>query len=127
MDGTAIFLKVRPPVKNHGKDIPMGMGILSIPGKPIGTDGLIGSIRLKQVREGAEDYEYLVLLGRLIKTSDPMNPAVKTAIDALKRATDLVNIPCAMGRYSSKILKSPDMVPEIREQIAISIEKLMNN
>ena len=59
MDGTAIFLKVRLPGEESWKRYPNGDGYIIYPGKPIGEDGLIGSIRLKQVREGAEDYEYL--------------------------------------------------------------------
>ncbi len=127
MDGTAIFLKVRLPVRNHGKDIPMETDILSIRENRLVKNGLVGSIRLKQVREGAEDYEYLSILGNLIKKADPLNPALTEASSVMKEALELVNIPCAMGRYSTKILNSPDDVPEIREQIAKSIEKLMNN
>jgi hypothetical protein len=86
----------------------------------------VGSIRLKQVREGAEDYEYLSMLGDLIKKADPGNPALKAARQALQQALDIVNIPCAMGRYSTKILKNPDEVLRVREQVAESIEELIN-
>jgi hypothetical protein len=88
---------------------------------------LIGSIRLKQVREGAEDYEYLSLLGNLIKKADPANPELTESRQALQKALDVVNIPCAMGRYSTKILKTPDDVLRVRKQVAESIEKLINN
>ena len=112
------------PGEESWKRYPNGDGYIIYPGKPIGYDGLVGSIRLKQVREGAEDYEYFTLLNSLIKKSDLDSPHVKTAIEALKQATDLVNIPCTMGRYSTKILKSPDEVLRAREQIAKSIDKL---
>lgn len=112
------------PGEESWKRYPNGDGYIIYPGNPIGYNGLVGSIRLKQVREGAEDYEYFSLLGGLIKSSDPDSPQVKAAREALQQATDLVNIPCAMGRYSTKILKSPDEVLRIREQVAESIENL---
>ncbi len=112
------------PGEESWKRYPNGDGYVIYPGKPIGEDGLIGSIRLKQVREGAEDYEYLTLLGHLIEKSDPGNPALKTARDALQQALELVNIPCAMGRYSTKILKDPDAIYMAREAVARSIEAL---
>jgi hypothetical protein len=84
----------------------------------------VGSIRLKQVREGAEDYEYLSMLGNLIKNADPSNQALTEARTALREALDIVNIPCAMGRYSTKILKNPDEVLRVRVQVAESIEEL---
>jgi hypothetical protein len=115
------------PGEESWKKYPNGDGYIIYPGKLIGKAGLVGSIRLKQVREGAEDYEYLTILGNLIKKTDPTNPAFPAASQALQQALDIVNIPCAMGRYSTKILKSPDMVREIREQIAINIEKLLKN
>jgi hypothetical protein len=113
------------PGEESWKRYPNGDGYVIYPGKPIGLDKPVGSIRLKQVREGAEDYEYLTLLGHLIEKSDPGNPALKTAREALQQALELVNIPCAMGRYSTKILKSPDDVLRIREQVAESIEELI--
>jgi Glycoside hydrolase 123, catalytic domain/Glycoside hydrolase 123 N-terminal domain len=112
------------PGEESWKRYPNGDGFIIYPGKPIGYDGLIGSIRLKQVREGAEDYEYLTMLGNLIEKAPPGNPGLKTSRDALQQALDLVSIPCAMGRYSTKILKSPDEILRVREQVAESIEKL---
>ena len=41
---------------------PNGDGFLLYPGKPIGHEGPVSSIRLEQAREGVEDYEYLVML-----------------------------------------------------------------
>jgi hypothetical protein len=114
------------PGEESWKRYPNGDGYIIYPGKPIGEDGLIGSIRLKQVREGAEDYEYLALLGNLIKKADQANPALQGARQALQQALDIVNIPCAMGRYSTKILKNPDEVLTVREQVAENIDKLIN-
>lgn len=41
-----------------------GGGILFYPGKDAGFDGPVTSIRLKNVREGLEDYEYFAILDR---------------------------------------------------------------
>jgi hypothetical protein len=39
-------------------------GALLYPGADVGVQGFIASIRLKQIREGLEDYEYLTILAR---------------------------------------------------------------
>ena len=36
---------------------PDGGGFLAYPGKPVGVDGPVSTIRLEQVREGLEDFE----------------------------------------------------------------------
>ncbi|HQK93060.1 MAG TPA: DUF4091 domain-containing protein [Armatimonadota bacterium] len=41
-----------------------GDGSLLYPGKPVGIDGPVASIRLKIIRDGIEDYEYLRLLAQ---------------------------------------------------------------
>ncbi len=105
---------------------PNGDGYIIYPGKPIGEKGLIASIRLKQVRDGIEDFEYLSLLSQLIKQAKSKGENIDSAQKALDNALELVNIPCAMGRYSTKIIKNPEDVLKVREQIAIQIEKLIN-
>jgi hypothetical protein len=114
------------PGEESWKRYPNGDGFIIYPGKPIGQDGLVASIRLKQVREGAEDYEYLSMLGRVLNQATSADQRVKKAQKALQQAMTLVNIPCAMGRYSTKILKNPDDVLFVREQIARNIETLTN-
>jgi len=44
--------------------------------------------------------------------------------DAIQHALDLVNIPCPIGRYSTKLLKNPDEVFKVLAQLAASIEAL---
>lgn len=48
-------------VKNINKDL-YGDGSLLYPGKKVGVDGPVSSIRLELLREGLEDHEYLVML-----------------------------------------------------------------
>jgi hypothetical protein len=53
----------------HGKGGQMGTvyngeGTLVYPGRPCGFDGVVPSLRLKALRDGIEDYEYLAILWR---------------------------------------------------------------
>jgi hypothetical protein len=122
----AYIFESQAPGESSWKRYPNGDGYIIYPGEPIGQPGLVASIRLKQVREGAEDYEYLSLLGKLIDRSESKGLPVKQARRALQHALDLVNIPCAMGRYSTRILKNPDEVYTAREEVARNIEELIN-
>jgi len=42
-----------------------GEGVLVYPGQPAGVSGVVPSIRLKQLRDGIEDYEYVEILKKL--------------------------------------------------------------
>ena len=42
-----------------------GEGVLVYPGGPVGVSGAVASMRLKQIRDGIEDYEFIELLKRL--------------------------------------------------------------
>ncbi len=114
------------PGEESWKRYPNGDGFIIYPGKPIGYEGLIGSIRLKQVREGAEDYEYLSILGHLIEKAATDDPALISARESLNQAMKLITIPCAMGRYSTRILRSPDDIFMARKKVAESIEVLIS-
>ena len=103
---------------------PNGDGNFIYPGKPIGVDGLVTTIRLKQAREGVEDYEFLNALDQLIQKSNAKGIETDQASLALKRALNLVNIPCADGRYTTGYTPDPDLLMEIRHEIASSIETL---
>ena len=48
-----------------GRDNYPGEGVLIYPGTPVGIAGVVPSMRLKQIREGIEDYEYIEILKRL--------------------------------------------------------------
>lgn len=84
----------------------------------------MSSIRLEQAREGVEDYEYLYLLRQRIAEARRAGRDVGPAEKALAAAADLVPIPNAGGRYSSKVLPNPDAVPEVRSRLAEAIERL---
>ncbi|MGB5710342.1 MAG: DUF4091 domain-containing protein, partial [Waterburya sp.] len=46
-----------------------GEGMLVYPGKQVGIKGVVPSMRLKWIREGVEDYEYIEILKRLGRKS----------------------------------------------------------
>jgi hypothetical protein len=112
------------PGKSYWIRYPNGDGFLLYPGKPIGQTGVVSSIRLEQAREGVEDYEYLYLLQRLTTEAKAAGRDVAQAEKALAQATELVTIPNAGGRYTSKILPDPGKLYTARQAVAAAIEQL---
>jgi hypothetical protein len=108
------------PGKTTWVRYPNGDGFLAYPGKPVGHDGAVTSVRLEQAREGMEDYEYLCLLKQAAGRGEG-GAAVEAA---LAQAEKLVDIPNAGGRYSTKILPDPDEVLVLKEQMGKAIEGL---
>ncbi len=59
--------------KNNGKYPPQnamrmnGEGILLYPGKDVGVEGPVANLRLKNLRQGSQDFEYLYLLEKMGK------------------------------------------------------------
>lgn len=49
-----------------------GEGSLVYPGRAVGYDGIVPTIRLKALRDAIEDYEYLAILSRLDKSEEAM-------------------------------------------------------
>lgn len=98
---------------------PNGDGFLLYPGTPAGQDEPVSSIRFEQAREGVEDYEYLYLLQNLAAAKGDVE-----AEKVLTEASELVTIPNAGGRFSTKILPDPDAVPRLRRRLAAEIVRL---
>jgi hypothetical protein len=66
-------------VLNDPSNYPAGEGMLLYPGKDVGVDGVVPSLRLKWLRDGAEDYEY----GQLLKArgqQDVLDAIVRDAV-----------------------------------------------
>ena len=103
---------------------PNGDGFLAYPGAPIGHDGPVTSIRIEQVREGCEDYEYLYLLRELIEQAGAAGADTAAAEQAMAYAQELVTIPNAGGRYSTRILPDPARVFVVRDRVAAAVEAL---
>jgi hypothetical protein len=113
------------PGKSESVRYPNGDGFLTYPGWVIGQDGPISSIRLEQVREGLEDYEYMYLLKQNIKTAKEKGLDTTGAEQALAKAEALVTIPNAGGLRSTEIMPDPDAITRIRVQIGEEIEKML--
>ena len=111
------------PGEHYWVRYPNGDGFLLYPGDPIGHPGPVSSIRLEQAREGVEDYEYLYLLKRLVSEGKSSGKDTTQADAALQSAAELVTIPNAGGRYSSKILPEPERLYETRKALAEAIER----
>jgi hypothetical protein len=67
-------------VSNDPSNYPAGEGMLLYPGKDAGVDGVVPSIRLKWLRDGAEDYEY----GQLLKAQGKQDVLDAIVQDAVK-------------------------------------------
>lgn len=104
---------------------PNGDGFLAYPPAPLKLDRPVPSLRLEQAREGVEDYEYLVLLRRLVEEGRNGGRDVHAGEQALQAASTLVSSPCEIGRYSTRILPNPDRVLQIRAVVGDAIEKLL--
>jgi len=103
---------------------PDGDGFLAYPGKPIGVDGPISTIRLEQIRQGLQDYEALAMLSDLVgKAKQSGHPSVPGE-HALSLARDLVSIPNAGGLRSSEILPDPDRVLAVRHEVNAALVEL---
>ena len=120
------ILQSDTPENSYYVRYPNGDGFLAYPGATIGHDGPVTSIRLEQAREGCEDYEYLYLLRDLIAKAKAAGMDTAAAEKAMAFAQELVTIPNAGGRYSTRILPEPDLVFAVRERVAEAIEKLSN-
>lgn len=103
---------------------PNGDGNFIYPGEAIGADPLVASIRLKQAREGVEDFEFMHILGQLIEKANTQGISSSKAQAALDRTLDLVSIPCADGRYTTEYMPDPDLLMDVRHGIATAIEEL---
>ncbi len=114
------------PGQHYWIRYPNGDGFLIYPGGPLGQDEPVSSIRLENAREGVEDYEYLYQLKNLIHQAKAAGRDVSQAEQALAAAAELVEIPNAGGRYSSKILPDPDALMRARTRLAEAIESLSN-
>ncbi len=115
------------PTRSYYVRYPNGDGYLAYPGKPIGYDGFVSSVRMEQAGEGVEDYEYLYILRELVKKGQEKGKDVREGEEALEMARRLVAIPNAGGRFSTKLLPHPDDVYKVREAVAKAIEKLKSN
>lgn len=98
---------------------PNGDGYLLYPGNPIGVDGPVTTIRLEAARDGVEDHAYLTLLKNY---ADRVGD--QAAADLLGEFADLLEIPNAGGRFSTKILPDPSRLAGLRLRAGAALERL---
>lgn len=107
------------PGESYYVRYPNGDGYLLYPGRPVGIDGPVSTVRLEAARDGVEDYDYLLLLKTLAeKTRDP------EAERLLADFAALLDIPNAGGRYSTRILPDPTRLAALRLRAGAAIERL---
>lgn len=99
---------------------PNGDGYLAYP-SPAGGTAPAPSIRLKAVREGAEDYEYYLLWQQAVERARQLGQDVSFAETLRRQMESLVPIPNAGGLRSTQILPDPDAVDRLRQEIARQI------
>jgi len=82
-----------------------GDGSLMYPGKQVGVDGPVSSIRLEMIRDGLEDYEYLCLLEKA-KGKKAVGEAIARVVTDMKKFT-----------------RSASLLEATRRRVAEAIEK----
>ena len=89
---------------------PSGDGYVLYP--PLTPDGdYVSTIRLEAIRDGVEDYEYLILLRQL---ADRSGGKAKQAKSLLDRFRTLVPHPAACGRYSTLMIDDASTFSRLR-------------
>jgi hypothetical protein len=82
-------------------------------------DGPVSTIRLEAQRDGIEDYEYLVLLKRLLAENGPTLNA-----DEAARYAKLLEVPSAISGGLTTYTTDPAPIAARRQELARAIEKL---
>jgi hypothetical protein len=103
---------------------PSGDGFMVYPGHRFDRARPVPTIRVEQAREGVEDYEYFWLLRQRMDRAKAAGRDVAEAEALLKRAAELVEMPNAGGRYSTRILPEPGVVLQLKQDLARAIESL---
>ncbi|MBI4977630.1 MAG: DUF4091 domain-containing protein [Spirochaetes bacterium] len=103
---------------------PNGDGYYLYPGWLVGEEGMLSCIRLEQVRDGVEDFEYLRILETRIGNAKKKGKKTASALAALEKARALVSIPNKGPRHSTELVKDPDVIMNVRAEIAREITAL---
>ena len=97
---------------NKKRQYKNGMGNYVYPGK---NGRILPSLRLENLRDGVEDYEYLMILKKL------------AAMQNNKQAEKLLQIPANVAKAVNQYSANPENLIEYRNKIALMIEKLKKN
>jgi len=88
------------------------------PPEPV-LEGPVDSIRWEMLRDGIEDYEYLVILRDLLRTRGDKLPAA-----ARKRYAALLEVPDSITADMTTFTRDPAPIETRREEVARAIERL---
>ena len=102
----------KPSVYQQGDRNFPGEGMLLYPGAEVGIDGVVPSIRLKWIRDGIEDYEYIAILKRL----GDEEWALKTSRTAAKNWQNWTKDPQVLENVRIKLAKRIQMLNRDRQQ-----------
>jgi hypothetical protein len=83
-----------------------GEGMLVYPGKQVGIQGIVPSMRLKWLRDGVEDYEYMQILKKL------------------GRGSWALNIGRTVGKDWRNWTRDTNMLESVRSQLGAEIDRL---
>ncbi len=103
---------------------PNGDGFIVYPGRAIGSDDILSSIRLEEAREGMEDAASLLLLKEeLQKRQNDHSKLTGQGRKIWDRAMNLVPIPTEGGRYSSLFLTDPSVMDPLKFDMGNILEQ----
>ncbi|NOY81953.1 MAG: DUF4091 domain-containing protein [Kiritimatiellaeota bacterium] len=114
----AIHLKEAGSYRDLGVN---GDGILIWPG-PNMTPW--PSQRLEIIRDGIEDYEYLALLSRTLKSAQDLPTDRRPRPELLTKAQGLLEVPPEISRSFTDYCKAPEILTARRHAVAEMIERL---
>ncbi|MGC9316435.1 MAG: glycoside hydrolase domain-containing protein [Armatimonadota bacterium] len=114
LSGGPLFPQIAPGFKgDHGE------GILLYPG----ADGPLASMRLENVRDGLEDYEYYLLLERLVSEAEA-TPTDRLTHARIEAAEALLAVNSRVVRDLDEFTRDPGLLRRERERVADAIEQL---
>lgn len=82
-----------------------GDGMLVYPGKQVGIKGVVPSMRLKWIREGVEDYEYIEILKRLGRKNWALTVSQNVGLDWKNWTQDPTILESARRRLGEEIAR----------------------
>ena len=95
--------------RNEGKKAFPGDGMLFYPGEKVGVTGIVPSMRMKWIRDGIEDYEYIEMLKQLGEEDFA------------------IQISRSIGTDWKRWTRDPNRLTDARLKLGNAIEKIMQN
>jgi Domain of unknown function (DUF4091) len=92
-------------VYSHQNEYFPGEGMLVYPGQKVGVEGIVPSIRLKWIRDGVEDYEYIQILKNLGRGSSALDISRKVGKDWKSWTKDINVLGSARQQLGEEIEK----------------------